>query len=80
MDLSIKFTEAPKNVMFLRNAGFTLDDPDTGEVAATFDTNVAGGFPIIIIHKGIHKGKTFHITAKALQKFITDLVDDTEVE
>jgi len=75
MNLSISFEETDR--MYLRQAGFTLDKED-GTPAASFDTNVAGGFPIIMIHDGIHKGKTFIITAKALQKLITDLINDKE--
>ena len=75
MNLTIEFTET--DAMFLRNAGFTMDKPD-GTPAASFDTNVAGGFPIIRIHEGIHKGKTFIIKANTLQKFISDLINDKE--
>jgi len=73
MNLSIDFEETDD--LYLNQGGFTLSNPD-GSVAATYDTVVPGGAPLIGIKTGIHKGKRFTIPMEALQKFVQDLIQD----
>ena len=77
MDLSIKFTDMGKKVMFMKMGGFTLTEED-GTAVATYDTGIPGGTPIITIWKGIHAGKTFVLKLENLEKFTRKLLEDEE--
>lgn len=73
MKVEIEFKECEEKFMALHQEQFTLQD-EKGDIAASWNTIIPGGSPLVKIEQGKNKGKRFFIETKTLQEIVEKLM------